>query len=99
MFRCPLESSYPEYAEVTALHEYALVEEVLEKAEEHLEAEGAKVVKVVVLKVGKNSGYSVESIRQAYEMLRGGTKSEKAEMLIHEDKGNSVTLESIILEG
>ncbi|MCJ2520862.1 MAG: hydrogenase maturation nickel metallochaperone HypA [Candidatus Thermoplasmatota archaeon] len=84
---------------MTALHEYALVEEVLEKAQEHLEAERAKVVKAVVLKVGENSGYSVESLRQAYEMLKGGTKAEKAEMLIQVDKGNSVTLESIILEG
>ncbi len=81
------------------MHEYALMEEVLEQAEGHLKSEGAQAVRQIVLRVGDVSGYSVESLRQAYEALRGSTTFPEAELVIHGSAGDSIILESIVLEG
>ncbi len=79
------------------MHEYALVEELLEQAEEQVHAKGGRAVKAVSLRVGEDSGYSVESLRQAFETLKEGTRAAEAEMIIAEGEGNAVTLESIVL--
>jgi Zn finger protein HypA/HybF involved in hydrogenase expression len=80
------------------LHEYALMEEVLETIMQRMEAEGARTVKTIVLKVGKRSGYSPESLQQAHEVLRRGTPADASELVINLDDGDSIVLEKAVLE-
>jgi Zn finger protein HypA/HybF involved in hydrogenase expression len=80
------------------LHEYAIIEEVLEAIMQRVVAEGASGVKRIVLRVGRLSGYSPESLQQAHDVLKRGTPAESSSLVIRLDDGDSVILEQVVIE-
>jgi len=62
------------------MHEFAIVESVIQSLQQQLEREGIQAVAAVRFRRG--SAFSEEALCQAYQMLTPGTPLEKAEIRI-----------------
>ncbi|MFB3786869.1 MAG: hydrogenase maturation nickel metallochaperone HypA [bacterium] len=64
------------------MHEYSIVEQIVDQVLTAMREQGVERVKSVHLRRG--STFSEEALRQAYDMLTPGTPLESAELIIEE---------------
>ena len=80
------------------MHEFALIQDLMEKTAAEMRAKKAKSVKSIELNVGKSSGYSPESLKQAFEILAADTELRGSRLVLKNVTGVNVTLRRIVLE-
>ena len=80
------------------MHEFALVQDLMEQAVSRMRAEGASRVKSIELHVGRSSGYSKESLNQAFEILAPDSGMGEAKLVMKRVEGTEVVLRRIVLE-
>lgn len=80
------------------MHEFALIQDMIEEVLSRMKAHDPARVKVVELNVGESSGYSAESLRQAYDVLTEGTPLGDAELVVTPSEGSDVVLRRLVLE-
>lgn len=68
------------------MHEYSIVQSLLESCEEHARANGAKKVTKVVVKIGVLSGVEPELLQTAFDTFKEKTICESAEFSINIQK-------------
>lgn len=68
------------------MHEYSIVQSLIDSCEEHARASSAKKVTKVVVKIGTLSGVEPHLLREAYEMFRLGTICHEAELVLNIQK-------------
>ncbi|MEN3029151.1 MAG: hydrogenase maturation nickel metallochaperone HypA [Aquificaceae bacterium] len=65
------------------MHEFSIVQSLMELIEEQVKARGAKKVFRVELLVGLLSGVEPHLLRLAFDTFKEGTLAEEAELIIH----------------
>ena len=80
------------------LHEFALVQDLLENALSALKSKKAKKVKTIEVDVGESSGYSSESLQQAYDILSADTELRGTKLVLRKVKGREVILKRLVME-
>jgi hydrogenase nickel incorporation protein HypA/HybF len=65
------------------MHEYSIVQSLIDSCEEHARKNNAKKVTKVVVKIGILSGVEPHLLREAYEMFRLGTVCHEAELVLN----------------
>ena len=60
------------------MHEYSIVQALLDRVEEEARSQGASRVHAVRVRIGELAGVEVELLRTAYETIRRGTACENA---------------------
>jgi len=68
------------------MHEYSIVQSLIDSCEEHARKNNAKKVTKVVVKIGILSGVEPQLLREAYEMFRLGTICHEAELVLNLQK-------------
>jgi len=68
------------------MHEYSIVQALLNQCEEHAEANNASQVTKVVCKIGVMSGIEVHLLQTAFDTFKEKTICEGAEFVINEQK-------------
>lgn len=68
------------------MHEYSVVQALLNQCEEHATANNASTVSKVVCKIGVMSGIEVHLLQVAFDTFKEGTICEGAEFVIHVQK-------------
>lgn len=66
------------------MHEYSIVQALLERVEREAAAHGATRVHAVTVRIGELAGIEVELLRTAYETIRRGTACEAAPLDVTE---------------
>lgn len=74
------------------MHEYGLVEDLLEEVTAQANRKKAKKVRRIVVQLGQESGFTQESLETAFEVLRGGTAAEGATLEFKQVPGRDVIL-------
>lgn len=64
------------------MHEYSIVESLLENVQEHVDRAHARAVRRVVVSVGERAGLDAVLFRRAFETFRERTPCERAELQI-----------------
>lgn len=80
------------------MHEYAVMQSLVEAVLETLRKRPPCFVKEVRVTVGEDSGYVVESLKAAYEVLVEGTVLLGSNLLLLPEPGTAVTLQRLVLE-
>ncbi len=80
------------------MHEFALIQDLLEKTVSEMRSQGASAVKSIEIDVGESSGYSKESLKVAFELLSAETEVKGAALVLTDVKGLEVLLRRIIME-
>jgi Zn finger protein HypA/HybF involved in hydrogenase expression len=80
------------------MHEFALVQDLMENALAEMRLKKAKRVKSIEVSVGESSGYSSESLKQAYEILIEDTDLKDTKLVLKEVKGRDVLLKRLVME-
>ncbi len=80
------------------LHEFALIQDLLEKTISEMKSRSASTVKSVELDVGESSGYSKESLKVAFDLLSAETEVKGAALVLTDVEGYEVVLKRIIME-
>ena len=80
------------------LHEFALIQDLIEKTLAEMNAKGAKKVTLIELRVGNSSGYSSESLKQAYELLVADSDFKDTELVLKNVEGRDVLIKRLIME-
>ncbi len=65
------------------MHEYSIVDSLLQLAEEHAIKNNAKKVTRLEVKIGVLSGVEVDLLKTAFETFKEGTMCEEAEFIVH----------------
>jgi len=65
------------------MHEYSIVDSLLQIVEEHAQKQGAKKVVKIELKIGVLSGVEPDLLLRAFELFREGTLAQTAQLIIH----------------
>jgi len=65
------------------MHEYSIVQNLLDQCEENAVANGAKKVTKVVVKIGVMSGVESQLLRTAFDTFKEETMCEEAEFIIN----------------
>ena len=60
------------------MHEYSIVQALLERVDQEVTARGASRVHGVRVRIGELAGVEIELLRTAYETIRRGTPCEEA---------------------
>ncbi|MDY0123224.1 hydrogenase/urease nickel incorporation protein HypA [Sulfurimonas sp.] len=68
------------------MHEYSIVQSLIDSCEEHARKNNAKKVTKVVVKIGILSGVEPHLLHKAYEMFRLGTICHEAELVLNLQK-------------
>ena len=68
------------------MHEYSVVQALLNQCEEVAEQNGAEKVTKVVCKIGIMSGIEIHLLKIAFDTFKEGTMCDKAEFVINEQK-------------
>lgn len=66
------------------MHEFGLMEVILEKVQENADREGAQHVHHITLRVGHLSGVVPEALTFAFDILKEGTIAANSDLLIQE---------------
>jgi hydrogenase nickel incorporation protein HypA/HybF len=66
------------------VHEYSIVQALVERVTEVAGARGAIAVERLVVSIGQLAGVEVELLRTAYDTFRGGTICERAPLEVRE---------------
>jgi len=74
------------------MHEYGLVEDLLEEVTAQATRRRAKGVRRIVVQLGEDSGFTQESLESAFEILKGGTAAEAATIEFRPVPGRQVLL-------
>lgn len=80
------------------MHEYALVQDLIEQVLTTMKARGLSRAKSIEVSVGGSSGYSTESLKQAYEILSAETELNGTMLVLKEVDGQDVVLQRMTLE-
>ena len=80
------------------MHEYALVQDLIEQVLTTMRTQRLSLAKSIEVNVGSSSGFSAESIKQAYEILSAETELNGATLVIKEVDGRDVVLQRMTLE-
>ena len=75
-----------------------MIQDLMEKTAAEMRSKKAKSVKSIELNVGKSSGYSPESLKQAFEILAADTELRGSRLVLKNVTGTDVTLRRIVLE-
>ena len=70
----------------------------MESALSTMKSKNAKSVKTIEVDVGDSSGYSSESLRQAYEILSADTELRSARLILNDVEGRDVVLKRLVME-
>ena len=70
----------------------------MENALAAMRSKSAKSVKTIEVDVGDSSGYSRESLQQAYEILSADTELRTAKLVLNKVKGREVVLKRLVME-
>ncbi len=62
------------------MHEYSIVQALLEQCEDHVKANDASKVTKVIIKIGVMSGVEPDLLKRAFETFKAGTVCDKAEL-------------------
>jgi hydrogenase nickel incorporation protein HypA/HybF len=65
------------------MHEYSIVQSLLDLTEENAKQNNAKKVTKLEIKVGVLSGVEVELLKTAFDTFKDGTICEDAEFIVH----------------
>jgi hydrogenase nickel incorporation protein HypA/HybF len=65
------------------MHEYSIVQALLEQCEEHAKANDSTKITKVVTKIGKLSGVEPHLLQTAFETFKEKTVCESAEFMMH----------------
>ena len=65
------------------MHEYSIVQALLNQTEEHARANNAQRVTKVVVKIGVMSGVEPDLLQTAFDTFKEGTMCDGAEFVIH----------------
>ena len=87
------------------MHEYSIVQALLDQCESHATKHGATKITKVVTKIGVLSGVEPDLLQTAFDTFKEGTICEKAEFIMNiqpvvircRDCGTEVTLEKLNL--
>jgi Zn finger protein HypA/HybF involved in hydrogenase expression len=80
------------------MHEFALIQDLIEKTLAEMKAKGANKVTLIELSVGNSSGYSSESLKLAFELLVADTDFKDTELLLKTVEGREVLIKRLIME-
>lgn len=62
------------------MHEYSIVQALLERVQEEVDAHGASAVHSLRVRIGELSGIEVDLLKSAYELFREGSICDDAEL-------------------
>ena len=96
--QAPLSRFEPQRKEGEDLHEYALVQDLIEQVLTTMNARGLSTAKLIEVNVGGASGYSAESLKQAFDILSGDTELSATALMLKEVDGQDVVLRRIVFE-
>lgn len=65
------------------MHEYSIVQSLLNSCEEHTQKNGATKVKKITLKIGVLSGVEPELLQTAFDTFKENTVAHESEMIIN----------------
>lgn len=68
------------------MHEYSIVQSLLESCEEHVESNDASSVSKVIVKIGVLSGVEANLLQTAFDTFKEGTVCNSAEFIINIQK-------------
>lgn len=68
------------------MHEYSIVQSLLESCEEHAASNNATVVKKVIIKIGALSGVEVDLLQTAFDTFKEKTICDGCEFIINYQK-------------
>ena len=80
------------------MHEFALIQDLIEKTLAEMKAKGANKVTLIELSVGNSSGYSSESLKLAYELLVADTDFKDTELVLKTVEGREVLIKRLVME-
>ena len=80
------------------MHEYALVQDLIEQVIATMRARGLSHAKSIEVSVGGSSGYSADSLKQAYDILSAETELNGTTLVLKEVDGRDVVLQRMTLE-
>ena len=75
-----------------------MIQDLIEKTLAEMKAKGANKVTLIELGVGESSGYSPESLKQAYELLVPETDFKDTELVLKTVEGRDVLIERLVME-
>jgi hydrogenase nickel insertion protein HypA len=68
------------------MHEYSVVQALLNQCEELAEQNSASKINKVICKIGVMSGIEIHLLQVAFDTFKEGTMCDSAEFIIHEQK-------------
>ncbi|RLA72487.1 MAG: hydrogenase maturation nickel metallochaperone HypA [Epsilonproteobacteria bacterium] len=68
------------------MHEYSIVQSLIESCEEHAKVNSAKRVTKVVVKIGVMSGVEAYLLQEAFELFKEGTICDSCEFIMNIQK-------------
>jgi len=80
------------------MHEFALIQDLIEKTLAEMQAKGANKVTLIELGVGDSSGYSSESLKLAFELLVADTDFKDTELVLKNVEGREVLIKRLVME-
>ena len=80
------------------MHEYSIVQALLDQCEDHAKEHNATAVTKVVVKIGKYSGVEPHLLEVAFETFKEKTICSDAEFILTEDDGDDMYLMSLEME-
>ncbi len=79
------------------MHEYTLIQDLVEQAMSRMNAEKASGIKTIEVHVGKSSGYSEENLTQAFEIIAAESGLKATKLVLKSIEGSDVFLQQIVL--
>lgn len=81
------------------MHEYHVVEKIVNQATEKAKSEGASRITKITLALGELSGFAESSVRLYFETISVGTGAEGSELIINPlKKSKELYIENIEIE-
>ncbi len=68
------------------MHEYTIVQSLIESCEEHVSENNAKKVTQVILKIGVLSGIEIDQLQIAFDTFKSNTVCDEAQLVINIQK-------------
>jgi len=75
-----------------------LIQDLIEKTLAEMKVKAANKVTLIELNVGNSSGYSPESLKQAYELLVADTDFKDTELVLKTVEGREVLIKRLVME-
>lgn len=81
------------------MHEYSIVQSLIEQCEEHGRANHAEKITRVTVKIGRYSGVETDLLTRAFDTFKESTLVQEASLLIEQDEGGEMLLMRLEMEG